>query len=79
MEKATGLRKVAHQSAVRAPHGPYCSHTEGHFSYIIRRPHSDLVNSLGRHGRSVVAVLCDGGITGEFPAQRASNAENDSI
>ena len=25
---AIGLTKVAHQSAVRAQHGPYCSHTE---------------------------------------------------
>ena len=58
--KATGLRKVARQSAVRAQHNLYCSHTEERFS-DIRRPHGDLVNSLGRHGRRVVAVLCDGG------------------
>ena len=57
---AIGLTKVAHQSAVRAQHGPYCSRTEGRFS-DIRRPHGDLADSLGRHGRSVVAVLCNGG------------------
>ena len=59
---AIGLTGVAHQSAVRAQHCPYCSHTEERFSYI-RRPHGDLVDSLGRHGRSVVAALCDGGFT----------------
>ena len=59
---ATGLTKVAHQSAVCAQQGPYCSHTEERIS-DIRRPHSDLVDSLGRDGRSVVAVLCDGGFS----------------
>ena len=58
---AIGLTKFAHQSAVRARHGPYCSHTEERFSDIWR-PHGDLVDSQGRHGRSVVAVLCDGGL-----------------
>ena len=54
------------QSAVRAQHGPYCSHTEERFSDIWR-PHGDLVDSLGRHGRSVVAVLCDGGFSERGP------------
>ena len=58
---AIGLTKVARQSAVRAQHGPYCSHTEERFSDIWR-PHGDLVDYLGRHGRSMVAVLCDGGL-----------------
>ena len=53
---------VAHQSAKRAQHGPYCSHTEELFC-DSRRSHSDLADSPGRHGRSVVAVLCDGGLT----------------
>ena len=57
-ENAIGLTKVAHQSAMRAQHDPYCSHTEECFSDIWR-PHGDLVDSLGRHGRSVVTVLCD--------------------
>ena len=26
-------------------------------------PHGDMVDSLGRHGRGVVAILCDGGFT----------------
>ena len=56
---AIGLTKVARQSAMRARHGPHCSHTEGRFSDIWR-PHGDLVHSLRHHGRSVVAVLCDG-------------------
>ena len=60
-ENAIGLTKIAHQSAVRAQNGPYCSHTEERFSYI-RWPHGDLVDFLGCHGRSVVAVLCDGGL-----------------
>ena len=50
---AIGLTKVARQSAVRAQHGPYCSHTEERFSDIWR-PHGDLVHSLGRHGRRPV-------------------------
>ena len=57
---AIGLTKVARQSAVHAQHGPYCSHTEQRFSDIWR-PHGDLVDYLGCHGRSMVAVLCDGG------------------
>ena len=57
---AIGLTKVTRQSAVRAQHGPYCSHTEERFSDIWR-PHGDLVDYLGRHGRSMVAILCDGG------------------
>ena len=56
---AIGLTKVARQSAMRAQHGPY--HTEEHFSDICW-PHGDLVDYLGRHGRSMVAVLCDGGL-----------------
>ena len=60
---AIGLTKVARQSAVQAQHGPYCSHTEERFSDICR-PHGDLVHSLGRHGRSVVTVLCEGGFKG---------------
>ena len=59
---AIGLTKVARQSAVRAQHGPYCSHTEERFSDIWR-PHGDLVDYLGHHGRSMVAVLCDGGFS----------------
>ena len=59
---AIGLTKVARQSAMRAQHGPCCSHTEERVS-DIRRSHSDLVDSLGRHGRSVIAVLCDGGFS----------------
>ena len=55
-KKAIGLTKVAHQSAVRAQHGPCCSHTKGRFS-DIRRPHGGLVYSLGRRGRSVVAAV----------------------
>ena len=59
---AIGLTKFARQSAVRAQHGPCCSHTEERFFSDIWRPCGDLVDSLGRHGRSVVAVLCDGGL-----------------
>ena len=59
---AIGLTKVAHQSAVRAQHGLYCSHTEGRFS-DIRWPHGNLMESLCRHDRSVVAIRCDGGLS----------------
>ena len=59
---AIGLTKVARQSAVRAQHAPYCSHTEERFSDIWRT-HGDLVGSIGRHGRSMVTVLCDGGLS----------------
>ena len=44
-----------------AQHGPHCSHTEERFSDIWRQ-YGDLVDSLGRHSHSVVAVLCDGGL-----------------
>ena len=63
---AIGLTKVTRENVVRAQHSPYCSHTEERFSDIWR-PHGDLVDSLGRHGRSVVAVLCDGGFNGSMP------------
>ena len=59
---AIGLTKVPRYSDVRAQHSPYCSNTEERFS-DIQRPHGDLVDSLGRHGRSIVAVLCDGGLS----------------
>ena len=65
---AIGLTKVARQSAVQAQHGPYCSHTEERFSYIWR-PHGDLVDYLGRHGRSMVAVLCDGGFKVKYESK----------
>ena len=57
---AIELTMVASQSAVRALCGPHWSHTEGCLS-DIRRSHGDLVDFVGRRGRSMVALLCDGG------------------
>ena len=54
---AIGLTKVAHLSTARSS---LQSH-RGTWKSDIRRPHGDLVDSLGRHGRSVVAVPCDWG------------------
>ena len=68
---AIGLTKVVPQRAVRAQHGPYCSHTEEHFSDIWR-PHSYLVYSLGRHGHGMVTALCDGGFTDNLAAHHRS-------
>ena len=48
---AIRLKKVARQSAVRAQHGPYCSHKEERFSYIWR--------PLGVPAATIRHVCCD--------------------
>ena len=58
----------------------------GHESVSNHQPHDCLLNRLFRHrskktSKVRVTGLCEGNspVTGEFPAQRANNAENDSI
>ena len=65
-------------------HRPYMKY--GCFTCLLNQPHDCLLNCLFKRrskktSKLCVTGLCEGNspVTGEFPAQRASNAENVSI
>ena len=53
----------------------------GHYGVSNRQPYGCLLNRLKKTSKFRVTFLCEGisSVTGEFPAQRASDAENVSI
>ena len=80
------LKRNSYQLQLSWIHGTRLWRLNGHEGVSSHQPHNCLLNCVFRRrikktSKLRITGLCEGNspVTGEFPTQRASNAENDSI